>query len=44
MTVVPLFCAKFIRIDPHGMEDEDNPEAVLGTKPNFFRRFDGALQ
>ena len=24
MTVVPLFCAKFIRLDPHGMESEDN--------------------
>ena len=39
MTVVPLFCAKFIRLDPHGMEDEDNPDAVLGAKPNIFRRF-----
>ena len=39
MTVVPLFCAKFIRLDPHGMEDEDNPEAVLGSKSKIFRRF-----
>ena len=36
MTVVPLFCAKFIRIDPHGMEVEDNPDAVLGMKPDLF--------
>ena len=39
MTVVPLFCARFIRIDPHGLENEDNPEAVVGAKPNNFRRF-----
>ncbi len=39
MTVVPLFCAKFIRLDPQGMENEDNPDAVLGSKSNIFRRF-----
>jgi multidrug efflux pump subunit AcrB len=39
MTVVPLFCAKFVRIDPHGMEHEENLDAVEGTKPSIFRRF-----
>ena len=39
MTVVPLFCAKFVRLDPHGIEEEDNPDAVLGVKPGIFRRF-----
>jgi multidrug efflux pump subunit AcrB len=35
MTVVPLFCAKFIRVDlEHGGEDE-----MEGRKPSFFRRF-----
>jgi multidrug efflux pump subunit AcrB len=39
MTVVPLFCAKFIRQDPLGMEHEGDVDAVEGTKPNFFKRF-----
>ena len=39
MTVVPLFCAKFIRQDPQGKEHEGDVDAVEGTKPNFFRRF-----
>jgi len=39
MTVVPLFCAKFIRLDKHGVEHEDNPDAVVGAKPNIFRHF-----
>jgi multidrug efflux pump subunit AcrB len=39
MTVVPLFCAKFIRQDPLGIEHEGDIDAVEGTKPNFFKRF-----
>jgi multidrug efflux pump subunit AcrB len=39
MTVVPLFCAKFIRQDPLGMEHEGDRDAVEGAKPSFFRRF-----
>jgi multidrug efflux pump subunit AcrB len=39
MTVVPLFCAHFIRIDPHGVEHEGGMEAVKGGKPAVFRRF-----
>ncbi len=39
MTVVPLFCAKFIRQDPLGKEHEGDVDAVEGTKPNFFKRF-----
>src|ERR1700746_2877135 len=39
MTVVPLFCAKFVRIDPHGIEHEENINAVKGSKPSVFRRF-----
>jgi multidrug efflux pump subunit AcrB len=39
MTVVPLFCAAFIRLDPQGMEREGELEAVKGTKPAYFRRF-----
>ncbi|MGH9563536.1 MAG: efflux RND transporter permease subunit, partial [Terracidiphilus sp.] len=38
MTVVPLFCAKFVRLDPHGMEDEGEVDAVEGRKPMFFKR------
>jgi multidrug efflux pump subunit AcrB len=38
MTVVPLFCAKFIRLDPHGVEDEGDIDAVEGRKPSIFRR------
>jgi multidrug efflux pump subunit AcrB len=34
MTVVPLFCANFIRVKHHDHEDE-----VAGHKPNFFDRF-----
>jgi multidrug efflux pump subunit AcrB len=44
MTVVPLFCAKFIAIDPghvhHGtaaMEEELDPHAPRKIKVNFFR-------
>jgi multidrug efflux pump subunit AcrB len=39
MTVVPLFCAKFIRQDPLGLEHEGDINAVEGTKPNIFKRF-----
>ena len=39
MTVVPLFCAKFVRQDPLGKEHEGDVDAVEGTKPNFFKRF-----
>ena len=39
MTVVPLFCAKFIRQDPLGKEHEGDIDAVEGTKPKFFQRF-----
>jgi len=39
MTVVPLFCAKFIRQDPLGKEHEGDVDAVEGSKPNFFKRF-----
>jgi multidrug efflux pump subunit AcrB len=38
MTVVPLFCAHFIRLDPLGEPHEGNPEAVEGHKPSIFRR------
>ena len=38
MTVVPLFCAKFIRQDPKGEEHEGDIDAVEGTKPKFFRQ------
>jgi multidrug efflux pump subunit AcrB len=34
MTVVPLFCANFIRVEHHAHEDE-----IAGHKPSFFRRF-----
>ena len=39
MTVVPLFCAKFIRQDPLGIEHEGDIDAVEGSKPHFFQRF-----
>ena len=39
MTVVPLFCAKFVRLDPEGMQHEGDTEAVEGTKPAPFKRF-----
>ncbi len=39
MTVVPLFCAKFVRLDPHGMENEGDIDAVKGRKPSIFKRF-----
>jgi multidrug efflux pump subunit AcrB len=39
MTVVPLFCAKFIHLDPLGKEHEGDIDAVAGTKPQFFKRF-----
>ena len=39
MTVVPLFCAKFVRQDPLGKEHEGDIDAVEGTKPHFFKRF-----
>ncbi len=39
MTVVPLFCAKFVRLDPHGIENEGEIDAVEGHKPSFFKRF-----
>lgn len=37
MTVVPLFCAHFVRLDPHGMETESQEDAIEGRKPNLFR-------
>ena len=39
MTVVPLFCATFIRLDPQGVEHEGDLDAVEGRKPSFFKRF-----
>jgi multidrug efflux pump subunit AcrB len=39
MTVVPLFCATFIRLDPKGTQHEGDGEAVEGTKPVYFQRF-----
>ncbi|HVN93316.1 MAG TPA: efflux RND transporter permease subunit [Terracidiphilus sp.] len=39
MTVVPLFCAKFVRQDPEGRTNEGDVDAVEGSKPKFFRRF-----
>jgi len=39
MTVVPLFCAKYIRLDPEGEADEGDIDAVEGRKPSFFKRF-----
>jgi multidrug efflux pump subunit AcrB len=39
MTVVPLFCARFIRLDQHGVEDEGDIDAVEGSKPSIFKRF-----
>src|SRR6201997_4787423 len=39
MTVVPLFCAKFIRLDPHGEVHEGAVDAIKGRKPSFFQRF-----
>ena len=33
MTVVPLFCAKFIHLDPLGKEHEGDIDAVEGSKP-----------
>jgi multidrug efflux pump subunit AcrB len=38
MTVVPLFCATFIRNDPLGSEKEGFTGAVEGRKPTFFQR------
>src|SRR5580692_7648279 len=38
MTVVPLFCAKFIRLDQHDESHEENPDAVEGRKPSIFKR------
>ena len=39
MTVVPLFCAKFVDLDPLGEEHEGDIDAVEGRKPSFFKRF-----
>ena len=39
MTVVPLFCSKFIRLDPFGEEHEGDRDAVEGSKPPAFKRF-----
>jgi len=38
MTVVPLFWAAFIRIDPRGCEKEGHTDTVEGRKPSFFKR------
>jgi multidrug efflux pump subunit AcrB len=35
MTVVPLFCAHFIRVDHEAHHDDE----IVGRKPSFFRRF-----
>jgi multidrug efflux pump subunit AcrB len=35
MTVVPLFCAYFIRVEHEKTDDEE----IVGRKPSFFRRF-----
>ncbi len=43
MTVVPLFCARFVRLDPRGEAREGNPEAVKGHKGSSFRRFIAAF-
>src|SRR5580698_4328953 len=37
MTVVPLYCSHFIRLDPLGEPHEGNPDAVEGHKPSIFR-------
>ena len=39
MTVVPLFCANFVRLDPHGELQEGDTDAVEGSKPKLFKRF-----
>src|SRR5579863_5571973 len=39
MTVVPLFCSMFVRLDVLGVAHEGDIEAVEGQKPPFFRRF-----
>ena len=39
MTVVPLFCAKFIRLKHPGVEHEGGVEVVKGRKGAIFRRF-----
>jgi len=39
MTVVPLFCSLFVRLDPKGMTHEANLDAIEGSKPSFFTRF-----
>jgi len=38
MTVVPLFCSLFVRLDPQGMMHEGEVNAVEGIKPSFFKR------
>jgi multidrug efflux pump subunit AcrB len=35
MTVVPLFCAHFIRVEHEELHDDE----IAGHKPSFFRRF-----
>jgi multidrug efflux pump subunit AcrB len=39
MTVVPLFCAKFIRLEHPGVPGEGEDEDVKGHKGSIFRRF-----
>src|SRR6201996_9080792 len=43
MTVVPLFCANFIRLKHPGEEQEGEAEDVKGHKGAFFRRFLGGF-
>ncbi|HZP06054.1 MAG TPA: efflux RND transporter permease subunit [Terracidiphilus sp.] len=39
MTVVPLFCSMFVRLDPLGQMHEGDVDAVKGRKPSFFTHF-----
>ncbi|HTW62223.1 MAG TPA: efflux RND transporter permease subunit [Terracidiphilus sp.] len=39
MTVVPLFCSLFVRLDSEGIEHEGDIDAIQGHKPSFFKRF-----
>jgi multidrug efflux pump subunit AcrB len=39
MTLVPLFCSLFVRMDPLGVKHEGNIDAIEGEKPSLFKRF-----
>ena len=43
MTVVPLFCAKFVRLDPHGAESKAR-STQSGRNPNSFQHILHRLQ